>query len=354
MAEDDPRHGEAPEHGHDPGTPDQPGHPPAEPEPEPPTVAGPPRETSSAGDSGPPEDGTAGSAEPTQEPGEPPSHEPPPGEPGEPPSSEPQSSEPGQPFEPEPGRPSATGLGETAETQRLHLPDDATVIRPTGPWAQGAPPDEPGRGPRPVGPGGTTVMPAVPPAPGAGPTAPVGTPRWSARAQVPQAPAPSDDTMADGMYEQPHRRAWAMPALIGVCVVLLLAAIGFGAWLVVRGLQGTTPSPSVGPTQPTATAPPTTAPTKPSPTATTKSPVAVPVPDLRGQDYAAAANTLTGLGLVPKRVNEPSATVPAGKVIRTDPSGGFVLSGDDITVVVSSGSPTPSPSPSPSASPKKT
>ena len=74
------------------------------------------------------------------------------------------------------------------------------------------------------------------------------------------------------------------------------------------------------------------------------------MPDLRGQDYAAAANTLTGLGLKPQRVNESSTTVPAGKVIRTDP-GGFVLSGTTITVVVSSGPPSPSPSPSPS--PKK-
>jgi serine/threonine-protein kinase len=70
-------------------------------------------------------------------------------------------------------------------------------------------------------------------------------------------------------------------------------------------------------------------------------------------DYTTAANTLTALGLVPQRVNEPSTTVPAGVVIRSDP-GGFVLSGSTITVVVSSGPPSPSPSPSASPSPKKT
>jgi serine/threonine-protein kinase len=76
------------------------------------------------------------------------------------------------------------------------------------------------------------------------------------------------------------------------------------------------------------------------------------VPNLNGQDYAAAANTLTGLGLVPQRVNESSSTVPAGKVIRTDPNGGFALTGNTVTVVVSSGPPA-SPSPSPSPTPKK-
>jgi PASTA domain len=356
MAEDDPRHGEAPEHGQDPGTTDQPIEPSAAPEP--PTTVGPPPSVE-------PPTTPVPSEQPEADVAAEPSAAPEPAPPGEPePSAEAEPApepEPGREPTPEPEpqpqprpQPEGGGVAETAETQRIPRPDDATAIHPTDPWAETASPIEPpDEGPRPVGPSGTTVMPAVPPPPpppGSGPTAPAGTPRWTARAQVPQ--AESHDTMAEGLYEEPTGRGLGTTLIIGGCVVLLLAAIAFGVWLVVRGLMGVTPTPPVEPTQPTATAPPTTAPTKPSPTPTT--PVAVPVPDLRGQDYNAAATTLTGLGLVPKRVNEPSTTVAAGKVIRTDPSGGFVLSGSNITVVVSSGSPTPSASPSPSPAPKKT
>ena len=230
---------------------------------------------------------------------------------------------------PAPDAPSPAPPPDAAATREEPL-DDATAVHPA------------------VGPSGTTVMPAVPPPPGTG--AETGRPVWSARAQVPQ--AASDDTAADGegYYEEPPARGLVAPVLVGLAVVALLVAIGFGAWLVVRGLQGDTPTPPVGPTRPSATTPPaTTTKPAPSPTVTTTTPAAVPVPDLRGQDYAAAANTLTGLGLKPQRVNESSTTVAAGKVIRTDP-GGFVLSGTTITVVVSSG---PPPSPSPSPSPKK-
>jgi hypothetical protein len=250
-------------------------------------------------------------------------------------------------------------LADTAQTPAIG-PDDATAVHPVAsdPWAETAPPVEPN--PR-VGPSGTTIMPSVPPGP---PPAggPDSQPRWSARAQVPQ--PESDDTFADGegYYEEPPGRGVATPILIGLAVLALLVAIGFGGWLVIRGLQGAAPTPPAGTTRPPATTPPattapattapaTTATTKPSPTVTATTPAAVSVPNLSGQDYAAAANTLTGLGLVPQRVNEPSTTVAAGKVIRNDPNGGFELAGTTVTVVVSSGPPA---SPSPSPAPKKT
>jgi hypothetical protein len=242
-------------------------------------------------------------------------------------------------------------LPDTAQTPAIG-PDDATAVHPVAsdPWAETAPPV--GQDPR-VGPSGTTIMPSVPPGP---PPAggPDSRPRWSARAQVPQ--PESDDTVADGegYYEEPPGRGVATPILIGLAILALLVAIGFGGWLVIRGLQGTVPTPPAGTTRPPATTPPaTTATTKPSPTVTATTRAAVSVPNLSGQDYAAAANTLTGLGLVPQRVNEPSTTVPAGKVIRNDPNGGFALAGTTVTVVVSSGPPA-SPSPSPSPAPKKT
>ena len=323
MAEDEPRHGDTPEHGPDPGTTDQPE--PAEPE------------TRMLGSDRAPEGQRAddGPSSP------------------EPPTAEPPAAEP-PPTEPEPPRPGPPppGLKDTAQTPAIG-PDDATAVHPVAsdPWAETAPPVEP-TDPR-VGPSGTTIMPSVPGAPPP-PGGPETRPRWSARAQVPQ--AESDDTVADGegyYEEEPPGRALATPILVGLAIVALLVAIGFGGWLVIRGLQGATPTPPAGTTRPPATTPPpTTATTKPSPTVTTTTQAAVAVPNLNGQDYAAAANTLTGLGLVPQRVNESSSTVPAGKVIRTDPNGGFALTGNTVTVVVSSGPPA-SPSPSPSPTPKK-
>jgi len=62
------------------------------------------------------------------------------------------------------------------------------------------------------------------------------------------------------------------------------------------------------------------------------------VPDVTGQDAADAANALGQEGFKTKTTREGSATVEAGKVIRTDPEGGTKADeGATITIVVSSG-----------------
>ncbi len=67
-------------------------------------------------------------------------------------------------------------------------------------------------------------------------------------------------------------------------------------------------------------------------------PTAVTVPDVTGQEVAAATRQLEDLKLIVRTVEEPSATVPAGTVIRQSPSGGVTLKpGSTVELTVSSG-----------------
>ena len=64
----------------------------------------------------------------------------------------------------------------------------------------------------------------------------------------------------------------------------------------------------------------------------------VVVPNVAGKDGDDAIVELTRAGLTPKRVSEPSADVPEGKVIRTDPAAGTSVEKDTtVRVFVSSG-----------------
>ena len=64
----------------------------------------------------------------------------------------------------------------------------------------------------------------------------------------------------------------------------------------------------------------------------------VEVPAVVGKDATAAADDIVNAGLRVRTVNEPSATVEKGKVIRTDPTAGSsVDKGSPVTVVVSTG-----------------
>jgi beta-lactam-binding protein with PASTA domain len=64
------------------------------------------------------------------------------------------------------------------------------------------------------------------------------------------------------------------------------------------------------------------------------------VPDVSGQSSVTAVNTLTQAGFKPIQRSEPSDSVPAGRVITTQPGPGTqVPPGASITVVVSSGPP---------------
>ena len=64
----------------------------------------------------------------------------------------------------------------------------------------------------------------------------------------------------------------------------------------------------------------------------------VTIPDESGKDPVAAAGDLGGLGFKVAQQTEPSATVPAGKVTRTDPPGNTSApKGSTVTIFVSSG-----------------
>lgn len=104
---------------------------------------------------------------------------------------------------------------------------------------------------------------------------------------------------------------------------------------------------SAAPT-PTAADTPTEVPTAAAPT------TAVVPASLTNKLEADASAAVTAAGLVPKIVSEPSASVPVGRVVRTDPgSGATVEAGSEVTLVISTGpppTPTPTaPAPTPSA-----
>ena len=230
----------------------------------------------------------------------------------------------------------ATERPGTDETREQPLSDASAAQTqdriPSDPWAQTeirpVPPDEPG--PAALAPGGTSIL---PPVDAGGPGEP-GTPRWSARAQVPTRDV--EEEVHEAWAEPP--RGPIVPILVAVCILLLIALFGLGTWLIFANRPAT--SPTARPTVQTATPPPSTN-TRVT-TSTSPVPEEVALPDLRGQSYDKAAETLTKLGFVPVRNDVLDATVPKGKVIGTDPPAGTkVRPGPNvkITVFVSTGLP---------------
>jgi hypothetical protein len=64
----------------------------------------------------------------------------------------------------------------------------------------------------------------------------------------------------------------------------------------------------------------------------------VPVPDVSGRDFNAAATELQGKGLTVQQATERSNSIPNGRVIRTAPEAGKTAQpGSAVTVVVSTG-----------------
>jgi PASTA domain len=201
------------------------------------------------------------------------------------------------------------------------------------------------------GSGGTSIMPAID-SPAV--DQPAGQPRWSARAQVPSAAADAEPEFAPVWPAEPGRGS-LLPVLITLAVLILLGLTGLGIWLILRANSPTpvhTPSVPAVTTpapHPTTTAPATSAPATTAP-ATSAAPKLVTIPDLRNADAATALATLTGLGLQPVEVTEPSTEFAAGHVIRTDPAANAQVSpGSQVKVYASIGAPTSAPA-TPSAS----
>jgi hypothetical protein len=218
-------------------------------------------------------------------------------------------------------------------------------VPPSFPDAIGEPePPAPGAETDNIGPTGTGVLPAV--------TGGEPQPRWSARAQV-RPPDVDQGGTVDEEWTEPGRSP-LVPVLVAVVILLLIGLVVLGAFLLLNNRDDVVTPPSTTPTVQTASAPATRTTTTTSAPPTTAPPTEVAIPDLKGQDYDAAAAKLKDLGFVPRRVDEFNGQFPAGKVTGTNPpAGNKVRPGATIDVIVSKGLPqtTTPPKPTGSASP---
>jgi hypothetical protein len=138
-----------------------------------------------------------------------------------------------------------------------------------------------------------------------------------------------------------------------------LGVLAFGIWLVLRGGNGSAPVPVPATSTSTSTTATTTAATitRPPPPTTPRVtvPVAIAIPRVAGSDFETAAAALVALGFDVSRVDQPSATVPAGTVITTNPASGIQLApGSTVELIVSSGALHTTPPAGPTRTPKPT
>jgi hypothetical protein len=221
-------------------------------------------------------------------------------------------------------------LGDTVEQPPADPWAEDTEVRPAGsvppsfpdslgepePGAAGPAGTGPaGAGPVDVGPTGTGILPTVA---GEEPQ-----PRWSARAQV-RPPDVDDQGAVDEEWTEPGRSP-LVPVLVTVVILLLIGLVVLGAFLLLNNNDDVVTPPSTTPTVQTASAPatsPATRTTTSSAPPTTAPPTEVEIPDLRGQDYDAAAAKLKDLGFVPRRVDEFNGAVPGRQGDGDEPAGG--------------------------------
>jgi hypothetical protein len=171
-------------------------------------------------------------------------------------------------------------------------------------------------------------------------------PAWAGRAEVRQAQpgAGGDFTRTDWTpVGQEPRRVWWSPILIGVVVLILVAVLGAGVWLIVEsGKSGTTaPAATLSAVTPAVTRPKTTPAT--SAAATTKPATSAPaepenvlVPALRGLSSTDARQALERVGLTYRLKFLPSEVDP-GTVIDSDPAEGQEVPSDtEVTLFIAS------------------
>jgi cytoskeletal protein RodZ len=182
---------------------------------------------------------------------------------------------------------------------------------------------------------------------------------WSGRAEV-RAPRPAQTTYQQevdwpaGPGPQPPRDRWWMPIVVGIVVLVLLAALGWGIYLIVQnaGKNDNSPAPAVTTSAPpapttaatTETTEPSSAPTTTTPTTTTPTPTpstteptddAVGIPALRGLSVADAKAALKGVGINSTRVIYRPSNGEPDTVIDSDPEEGQEVPPDTtVTLVV--------------------
>jgi hypothetical protein len=179
------------------------------------------------------------------------------------------------------------------------------------------------------------------------------SPAWSGRAGVrpPQPGGAEYQEVVDWPAGPPpeQRDRWWMPIVVGIIVLVLLAALGWGIYLIVQNAgKNNSPAPAVTTSAPpapttaatTETTEPTTEPTTTEPTTepTTTEPAteAVSIPALRGLSVADAKAALKGVGITSTRVIYRPSDGEPDTVIDSDPEEGQEVPPDTtVTLVVS-------------------
>jgi hypothetical protein len=192
---------------------------------------------------------------------------------------------------------------------------------------------------------------------------------WSGRAEVrPPRPGQGGDYTGtlpadEGWDGEPPGREprgkWWSPIVIGIAVLVLVALLGWGVWLIAKsaGSDSGTPTPTAtATTTAPATTRPTTEPTTESTTtqATTEptGPAAVTVPACKGLSSADARQALDRTGLAYRLRFVTSTDADPGTVIDCDPAEGEQVPPDTkVTLIIAAA---PSSSPSASATPSTT
>ena len=201
-----------------------------------------------------------------------------------------------------------------------------------------------------------------PPAPDAETVVGPAEPRWSARANVPapgsapMRPSAPPQWQQEWPEEDPYEgRSWLTPVIVGIVVLLLVAVLGVGIWLIYRSVangqrSGGEPQPSLASSEAPSSPPSSAAPSpteSPSPSAV-PSIVEVTIPALRGDTAAEAMVKLRALGLEVRITEREDASLPVGQVLDSTPTAGSTVAvGETVTLIVAK-APAPAP-PSPSA-----
>jgi hypothetical protein len=210
----------------------------------------------------------------------------------------------------------------------------------------------------------TSVMPAVAGDPGrseAAARAAAGqNDAWSGRAEV-RSPRPGqggdftgagwDGERWDG--EPPGREPrgkWWLPIVIGIAVLVLLALLGLGVWLIAKnaGSDDSTPTPTAtattaATTKATTTTAPTTEPATTTATTEPAEPAEVTVPALKGLSSADARQALDRSGLAYRLRFVTSTDADPGTVIDCDPAEGEQVPSDTTVTLIIAAAPSTSP-----------
>lgn len=173
--------------------------------------------------------------------------------------------------------------------------------------------------------------------------------RWSGRAGVPPPDALVVREAVPVEEEAAEDRRWWLPVVLGLVALVLLALLGTGLWLILRGSDDSGPvtpvtpalTASATPAEPSPSTPGTPSPaltTPPSPTERAQ----VVVPRLVGLDSDTAQSTLDRLGLTTRLTSRPDPVAQPGTVLEVDPAEGSVVpAGTRVTLVIASAPPSP-------------